>query len=184
MGYLNFPPNLKDIFDDIYARVRKLETAQRFTAPVVAADPANTRKGDIWLNTTTNSLKTYDNNGAVESIDLTPIAFTPVLTAQTGTITSYTINYCSYVRIGKLCSVHFTVTITNAGTGANALFMTLPFNSAGSSAGAVRENAVVGSEGQVWTQSGINYAPIMLYNSTTPIVTNYQLIGTLNYITA
>jgi hypothetical protein len=71
MGYINLPPNLKDYFDDILNRVRKLETAQRFTAPNVATDPTNPRKGDIWLNTTSNTLKTLDNTGTIRVINWT-----------------------------------------------------------------------------------------------------------------
>ena len=72
MPYLNFPPNFKDIFDDLYARVRKLETAQRFTVPVVATDPTNTRKGDMWLNTTSNAVNYIDGTGAVQTFTPPP----------------------------------------------------------------------------------------------------------------
>ena len=71
MGYLNLPPSIKDIFDDLQSRLRKLETAQRFTAPNVATDPTNPRNGDIWLNTTSNTLKTVDKNGTVRTITWT-----------------------------------------------------------------------------------------------------------------
>jgi hypothetical protein len=71
MGYINIPPNLKDIFDSITTRVTKLETSQRFTAPNVATDPTNPRKGDIWLNTTTNLLKVVDSAGTVRVITWT-----------------------------------------------------------------------------------------------------------------
>jgi len=70
MGYLNFPPNLKDIFDDIYARVRKLETAQRFSVPVVATDPTNQRNGDMWINSTTNTLKVVDSVGTIRTVTI------------------------------------------------------------------------------------------------------------------
>jgi len=70
MGYLNFPPNLKDIFDDIYARVRKLETAQRFSVPVVATDPTNRRNGDMWINSTTNTLKVVDSIGTIRTVTI------------------------------------------------------------------------------------------------------------------
>jgi hypothetical protein len=71
MPYLNFPPNLKDMFDDIYTRIRKMETAQRFTFPVVTSDPTNTRKGDAWINSTSNTLKIVDSVGAVRVITWT-----------------------------------------------------------------------------------------------------------------
>ena len=71
MPFTNLPPSLKDIIDDILSRLRKLETAQRFTAPNVTTDPTNPRKGDIWLNTTSNVLKTVDANGTVRTINWT-----------------------------------------------------------------------------------------------------------------
>ena len=71
MGYVNMPSNLKDRFDDIYSRLRKLETAQRFTFPAVTSDPTNPRIGDAWLNTTTNQAKIVDKNGLVRIITWT-----------------------------------------------------------------------------------------------------------------
>jgi hypothetical protein len=68
MGYINQTPNLRDMFQDIEARLRKLETAQRFTAPVVTTDPTNPRKGDIWINSTTNVMKVVDSAGTVRTI--------------------------------------------------------------------------------------------------------------------
>jgi len=71
MGYINYTPNLKDIFADLDNRLKKLETATRFTAPNVTTDPTNPRKGDIWLNTTTNLLKVVDANDNVRVITWT-----------------------------------------------------------------------------------------------------------------
>ena len=71
MGYINLPPSLKELFDGLHSRLNKLEMSQRFTAPNVATDPANPRKGDIWLNTTSNTLKTLDNTGTVRTINWT-----------------------------------------------------------------------------------------------------------------
>lgn len=68
MGYINHPPDLKRVFDAIYNRLQKLETSKRFTAPAVATDPTNPRIGDIWLNTTSNTLKALDKNGTVRTI--------------------------------------------------------------------------------------------------------------------
>lgn len=70
MGYVNFPPNLKDIFDDIYSRVRKLETAQRFTVPILATDPTNLRNGDMWINSTSNTLKVVDATGTIRTVTI------------------------------------------------------------------------------------------------------------------
>jgi len=68
MGYLNLAPDLKVVFDDIKLRLRKLENSHRFTAPVVATDPAHPRKGDIWINSTSNTAKIVDANGTVRTI--------------------------------------------------------------------------------------------------------------------
>jgi len=71
MGYINHAPDIREIIEDLKARLRKLETAQRFTAPSVIADPTNPRIGDIWLNTTSNTLKTVDKNGTIRTINWT-----------------------------------------------------------------------------------------------------------------
>jgi hypothetical protein len=70
MGYLNFPPNIRDIFDDLYSRIRKLETAQRFTVPIVATDPTNYRNGDMWYNSTSSTLKFVNSAGTIKTITL------------------------------------------------------------------------------------------------------------------
>jgi len=70
MSYVNFPPALRDLFQNLDSRLNKLETAGRFTVTVVATDPANTRKGDMWLNSTTNTLKIVDANGTIRTITL------------------------------------------------------------------------------------------------------------------
>jgi hypothetical protein len=71
MAYINYPPALKDIIDDLENRLRKLETGTRFTFPNVTSDPSNPRKGDAWLNTTTNQAKIVDANGTVRILTWT-----------------------------------------------------------------------------------------------------------------
>ena len=59
MAYINQPPDLRVIFQEIYNRLNKLETAQRFTAPNVNIStnaPTNPRTGDIFFDTSTNKL--------------------------------------------------------------------------------------------------------------------------------
>jgi hypothetical protein len=57
MAYINQPPDLRAIQSEINTRLRLLETATRFTAPNVTTDPVNAREGDIWYNTSVNSLR-------------------------------------------------------------------------------------------------------------------------------
>jgi hypothetical protein len=82
MPKLNIPANLFEMFRTLDQRLRKLETGRRFTAPVVPAltnpyptitglisgDPTNPRPGDVWLNSTSNTLRAVDKNGAVKTI--------------------------------------------------------------------------------------------------------------------
>jgi len=70
MPYVNQPPAIRDIFTALDDRLRKLETAGRFTIPVVATDPTYTRKGDMWINSTSNTLKVIDANGTIRTITL------------------------------------------------------------------------------------------------------------------
>lgn len=60
MPFINLPPSMYDIINDIKTRLLRLEQSQRFNAPNVATDPAAPRKGDIWFNTTSNTWKGYD----------------------------------------------------------------------------------------------------------------------------
>lgn len=71
MAYINQPPDLRTIVDDLKNRLRLLETATRFTFPNVSTDPTNPRIGDAWLNTTTNQAKIVDSNGTVRVITWT-----------------------------------------------------------------------------------------------------------------
>ena len=71
MGYINLPPNLYAMFNDLVQRLQKLETATRFTFPAVSSDPSNPRKGDAWLNTTSNQAKIVDANGVVRILTWT-----------------------------------------------------------------------------------------------------------------
>jgi hypothetical protein len=71
MAYINQPPDLRQVFADLSSRLRKLETATRFTFPNVTSDPSNPRVGDAWLNTTSNQAKIVDKNGTIRVITWT-----------------------------------------------------------------------------------------------------------------
>jgi hypothetical protein len=71
MAYINQPPELRVLFSDLDRRLRLLETATRFTFPNVISDPSNPRKGDAWLNITTNQAKIVDANGTVRILNWT-----------------------------------------------------------------------------------------------------------------
>lgn len=72
--------------------------------------------------------------------------WTPVVSASSGTITSYTASG-KYTRIGRSVVLSFKITITTNGTGSGTLFVDgVPYNAAATSSdgGAGRENANTG----------------------------------------
>lgn len=71
MAYINQPADLRIMFADLDSRLRKLETAVRFTFPNVESDPTYPRIGDAWLNTTSNQAKIVDSNGTIRIITWT-----------------------------------------------------------------------------------------------------------------
>ena len=65
MGYINQPFDLHTFAQDIYARLRKLETAQRFTAPNVdfsTNTPSNPRIGDLFFDTDSQRIVYWDGS--------------------------------------------------------------------------------------------------------------------------
>ena len=65
MGFINQVPALKQMFDNMDARLRLLETAVRFTAPSVnfaTSTPANPRQGDIFYDTNSDRLVYRDGS--------------------------------------------------------------------------------------------------------------------------
>ena len=71
MPYVNQPPAIRDIFALFDDRIRKLETANRFTIPIVTTDPTYPRNGDMWYNSTTGILKFVNSAGIIKTITLT-----------------------------------------------------------------------------------------------------------------
>jgi len=67
MAFINLPPSLQGIISSIENRLAKLELGKRFTFPNVSSDPANPRKGDAWLNVTSNTPKYVDATGSVST---------------------------------------------------------------------------------------------------------------------
>jgi hypothetical protein len=130
MAYINQPPALQTMFADLDSRLRKLETAVRFTAPDVSTEPTYPRTGDIIFDNTPDQMKYWNGTEWVVFADdylgVPKIAFT---STWTGTGLAYTGTPATgfYSRVGKM--VFFTIrvnctTVTNFGTGNYSL--TLP----------------------------------------------------------
>jgi hypothetical protein len=135
MAYINQPPDLRVLFSDLDQRLRKLELAQRFTAPNVdfsTNTPTNPRVGDQFYDTDAELMKYWNGTQWVELAD--NLYSTSILTYNT-TIQStnnnmvYTGNPCliEIQRIGKMITanaeIRFT-NVTNFGTG--QIYFNLP----------------------------------------------------------
>lgn len=124
---------------------------------------------------------------AVGGSSYTWTSYTPTVTSSTGTITSSTAAG-QYVKIGKLMIASVTVNITNAGTGAGGLRITVP------------ENMVNGNVSGFWSAYGIEssatgknvsfagsvsssatYFQGRFYDFTTCIATNNRIEATFIY---
>jgi hypothetical protein len=108
--------------------------------------------------------------------------YTPVLTSQTGSITSYAVGEAKYVRLGKIGIVRFSVSITNNGTGGTANSLTLPAGFTPLSSnnyGTGRENSVVGFQTQINTAGSPLAMRIVKYDATYAGGTGYSLTGTI-----
>ena len=108
--------------------------------------------------------------------------WTPVVTAQTGSITSYT-SSGMYIKIGQMVMIYGYIKITNAGTATDNMFIAgFPFTTATTGGGngvnvlVAKENDVVGNMGNVRIDSGGTTGLLRRYDnglSSTIMTTNY-----------
>jgi hypothetical protein len=144
---------------------------------VGAAAPTTSGTGITFPSTASPSTDAYTLDDYREG------TYTPVVSSITGTITSYT-SSASYIKIGRVVTIGYIITITNNGTGAGNVAMTLPFT-IGSQycSGVARENALTGNTVQVFgNPSGTQV--LFNYNNVYPAVTGSSFIGSLTYISA
>jgi len=135
MAYINQPFDLRMIMSDLDQRLRKLETAQRLTAPNVDFDtstPTNPRVGDMYYDTDADLLKYWNGTAFIEIADnnLSPTitSVNPVLKTVNNNIT-YTGTPVTVEgeRVGKMLTAYAEIlgtTVTNWGTG--QIYFTLP----------------------------------------------------------
>ena len=126
MPYINQPPSMQSIFNDLSNRIAKLENAQRFTAPDVPTEPTYPRVGDIIFDNSDDLMKYWNGTAWFEFADnnlgtsiivttnatLETVNNNIVFTGQPLTIESQ--------RIGKMITAYAEIigtTVTNWGTG-------------------------------------------------------------------
>lgn len=135
MAYINQPPDLRVMMNDIYQRLNKLETAQRFTAPNVDFDtntPTNPRIGDIFYDTYAELLKYWDGTQWIEiadNLNSTTINTFNTTIQSTNNDMVYTGTPCDIEvqRIGKMITANATITCTNISNfGTGQIFIDMP----------------------------------------------------------
>jgi hypothetical protein len=131
MAYINQPPALQQMFADLDSRLRKLETAVRFTAPDVTSEPTYPRVGDIIYNNMQDYMEYWNGTEWVvfgdDNLGVPVISYSPVWSG-TGLAFTGTPAVGQYSRVGKMITFYIKVnctTVTNFGTG--QYFLTLPF---------------------------------------------------------
>jgi hypothetical protein len=165
--------------------------AQYITAAVDAtltAERVLTDTATVTWDFATAGQAKANTAGAASSADFPAGAWTawsPTLSASTGTITSTTITTARYTKAGKTITAYFDITITNKGTGAGFLQVSLPVALHASGGGsAIGVEIVLSSSavvGRVHGASSTTVAFLQAYNGTTMVVTGARIIGTMVY---
>jgi hypothetical protein len=129
MAYINQPPDLFMMFQDLNDRLRKLETAVRFTAPNVdfaTNTPTNPRIGDQFYDTDAELMKYWNGTSFVELADNN--LATSIIITNNGTLKTVNNNIVftgqplliESQRIGKMITAYAEIngtTVSNWGTG-------------------------------------------------------------------
>jgi hypothetical protein len=106
--------------------------------------------------------------------------WTPVVTASSGSITSYTASG-KYTKIGNIVVAQVAISITNNGTGAGAIDVSVPFNATSAIyVGSGRENALTGNQLQVYIN--VSSIRVQTYNNAYPGGTGASIFFTLTYL--
>ncbi len=123
------------IMSDLDQRLRKLETAQRLTAPNVDFDtstPTNPRVGDMYYDTDADLLKYWNGTSFIQIADnnlSTSVLDYPTTIQSTNNNMVYTGQPChiEVQRIGKMITTTVTITCTNISNfGTGQIYIDIP----------------------------------------------------------
>ena len=113
-------------------------------------------------------------------------SFTPTVTAQSGTITSYTANGY-YTQSGKIVVATYRINLTNVGTAAANMIVTLPINAVSGTTkfwtGSCIDMNTTGKAGIFIIDAQTNASTLTSrdYNFSTWFVNGYIIVGTIAY---
>ena len=129
MAYINQPDDLRRIFQDLDARLRKIETATRFTAPNVdfsTSTPSYPRIGDQYYDTDAELMKYWTGTAWIELADNN--LSTSIIITNNATLKTVNNNIVftgqpvlvESQRVGKMITAYAEITgttVSNWGTG-------------------------------------------------------------------
>lgn len=104
--------------------------------------------------------------------------WTPVVTASTGTIGSYTANAGIYTKIGRLVFAYFDITITAVGSASGYVQVSLPFTSVLSAYGVGRE---ITSGGNTFVIAANGAGTSLIYYNNNATMGALRFIGDITY---
>jgi hypothetical protein len=135
MAYINQPFDLRMIMSDLDQRLRKLETAQRLTAPNVdfaTNTPTNPRVGDMYYDTDTDLLKYWNGTAFIEIAD-NNLGTSIITLATTMQTTNNDMVYTGspvtieIQRIGKMITANAIIECTNVSNfGTGQIYINIP----------------------------------------------------------
>ena len=108
----------------------------------------------------------------------------PSVYAASGSLTSFTIGFATYTKIGNTVYATARVRITNPGTANGALYITLPFSTPSNIAavGVGRENEATGLELQWFVPTSSNAGVVFDFQNNSPIGINREINVNVTYI--
>jgi hypothetical protein len=152
-----------------------------------------TTKGDLYTFSTTNARLPIGADFAFLEADAAEATgnkwnisafttYTPTITAGSGSATTVSVTG-RYKRIGKVCIVENDIYVTNKGTAAGDMIVTLPFTSAAKAyVGNGMENSVIGVSCRVYVAPSDNKIGIVQYNGSSTLWSNgYGIYTTITY---
>lgn len=109
-------------------------------------------------------------------------SWTITLGAGSGTITTATATGY-YTRVGRIVTINVEVTLTNVGTAAGPLTVSLPFNTGNlvTAVGAGREDGITGVMIQAFAAPSSAICAILTYNNNTPFFNGAVIKFSLTY---
>lgn len=120
-----------------------------------------------------------NTTGTVQTVPGSWTNYTPVVTAGSGTITSYT-SSGRYLQIGKTVWFVAIGKLTNAGTAGGDIKLSLPSNPVIDSAGNGFERGITGYALSVWIRTD-GTVQVKKYDYTALIGTNYEYVAVGTY---